>query len=280
MGVLVGARVEWHDTQGATGAKGCFRGVNLMSPTFALAEPVEAVLGTGADPGPRLSEAADGSGHAGMDTSTYPGDTAMAGLLANTNLVWCGFYLAPAPSHPNQSWMNRRAHLVDVGWGLAPLYLGQQETGSGSHHVTKAQGALDGSNACALAKKAGFPIGTVIYLDIETGGPLSAAATAYLASWSDGVIHGQYVPGAYCSHMSAESALAAVPSLRLWVFKIMAADMNANKAAPFKQDDPSASGVASAVAWQWAQNCKVHTGSGLTIVVDLDVAAASDPSLV
>jgi hypothetical protein len=29
-GVVIGARVEWHDTQGATGKKGCFRGVNLL----------------------------------------------------------------------------------------------------------------------------------------------------------------------------------------------------------------------------------------------------------
>lgn len=29
-GELVGARVEWHDLQGASNTKGCFRGVNLM----------------------------------------------------------------------------------------------------------------------------------------------------------------------------------------------------------------------------------------------------------
>jgi hypothetical protein len=29
-GELVAARVEWHDLQGATGKRGCFRGVNLM----------------------------------------------------------------------------------------------------------------------------------------------------------------------------------------------------------------------------------------------------------
>jgi hypothetical protein len=34
-GQLVGARVEWHDLQGATGKKGCFRGVNLMKPDTA-----------------------------------------------------------------------------------------------------------------------------------------------------------------------------------------------------------------------------------------------------
>lgn len=29
-GEVIGARVEWHDTQGSTGIKGCFRGVNLF----------------------------------------------------------------------------------------------------------------------------------------------------------------------------------------------------------------------------------------------------------
>ena len=34
-GALIGARVEWHDLQGATGKTGCFRGVNLMKPLAA-----------------------------------------------------------------------------------------------------------------------------------------------------------------------------------------------------------------------------------------------------
>ena len=34
-GEPVAARVEWHDLQGATGKKGCFRGVNLMRRTEA-----------------------------------------------------------------------------------------------------------------------------------------------------------------------------------------------------------------------------------------------------
>jgi len=31
-GELIGARVEWHSIQGATGKKGCFRGVSLYMP--------------------------------------------------------------------------------------------------------------------------------------------------------------------------------------------------------------------------------------------------------
>jgi hypothetical protein len=34
-GQLVGARVEWHDYQGATGKRGCFRGTSLMRPALA-----------------------------------------------------------------------------------------------------------------------------------------------------------------------------------------------------------------------------------------------------
>jgi len=33
---LVAARVEWHDIKGATGEKGCFRGVNLLRRTAVL----------------------------------------------------------------------------------------------------------------------------------------------------------------------------------------------------------------------------------------------------
>jgi hypothetical protein len=36
-GELVAARVEWHDFQGATGKRGCFRGVNLMQRDSATA---------------------------------------------------------------------------------------------------------------------------------------------------------------------------------------------------------------------------------------------------
>lgn len=189
--------------------------------------------------------------HAGMDTSTYPGDGKMAALLATTNLRWCGFYLAPAPSHPNRTWMDRREHLVRAGWGLAPLYLGQQE--------------------------AGFPPGSIVYLDLEKGGPISTAVAQYLASWAAGVVAGGFVPGAYCSHTSAASALHAVPGLKLWVFKVLNVDVGSNKVPPFKDDDPSHTNVASAMVWQWAQNCHVVTPAG-TVLVDLDTSITADPS--
>src|SRR5579859_4599496 len=99
------------------------------------------------------------AGFAGFDTAFYPGDNQMAWLRANTNFVWCGYYLAPAPSHRDTSWMGNRATLSSQGWGIAPVYLGQQITGPGSHNPSAAQGATDGNDAADLMDGDGFQPG-------------------------------------------------------------------------------------------------------------------------
>jgi hypothetical protein len=53
-------------------------------------------------------------GYAGFDRLGYPGDATMTALWA-TDLRWCGFYLAPAPSQGNTSWMAKRAFLTGLG---------------------------------------------------------------------------------------------------------------------------------------------------------------------
>ena len=83
------------------------------------------------------------AGHAGFDRSDYPGDAVMAWLKANTNLVWCGYYFGVAPSHSGTSWMGKRAHLVGAGWGIAPIYVGEQVIPPGSENPSAAKGAID-----------------------------------------------------------------------------------------------------------------------------------------
>jgi len=216
-------------------------------------------------------------GHAGIDTSSYPGDATMAYLRANTNLVWTGFYLGPAPSHSGASWMSKRAVLRQQGWGLAPIYVGQQESGPGSHHVDGPHGDADGANAVGLALHAEFPLGTVLYLDLETGGPLSAAMKQYLQHWCARVTSAGFIAGAYLSYTSADSARQAVPGLKLWVFRVKTADSEVDKEPPYRTSLPAESGVADAVAWQWAQNCRIPKPGG-RLLVDLDVASSADPS--
>src|SRR4026208_1682065 len=106
------------------------------------------------------------AGIAGMDVDRYPGKERMQNLINNTNLRWTGFYLTPAPSQGHAlGWMDlstnfsARDELMEMAWGLAPIYVGQQDPASGanlSHMVTLDQGAHDAENAIDLARSAGF----------------------------------------------------------------------------------------------------------------------------
>jgi len=214
-------------------------------------------------------------GFAGMDCKHYPGDAVMDALRTSTNLVWCGFYLAPAPYQPDSSWMDRQSYLASQGWGFAPIYVGRQE---GSQHLTAKQGTTDGDNACALARAAGFDR-CVIYLDLEAAGAVSEATGKYLAAWSDAVRALQFVPGVYCSHTSVRSIQDQDVDVVFWVYKFRNVDVGAIKEPPFRDGDPGESGADGAVVWQWAQNCVVETPQG-NLEVDLDTAAREDPSRV
>lgn len=66
--------------------------------------------------------------HLGFDTNVYPGDDAMNAWKRSGTYDWVGYYL-PAPCHKDDSWSGRRRHLLDNGWGLAVIYVGQQTWG-------------------------------------------------------------------------------------------------------------------------------------------------------
>lgn len=66
--------------------------------------------------------------HLGFDTNVYPGDKAMSAWKRDGQYEWVGYYL-PAPCHKDDSWTGKRQHLIDHGWGLAVIYVGQQTWG-------------------------------------------------------------------------------------------------------------------------------------------------------
>src|SRR5581483_3915059 len=140
--------------------------------------------------------------YAGFDRLSYPGDDVMQALYAHTNLTWTGFYLAPAPSQGYTGWMDKAATLRSMGWGLAPIFVGQQWPGGpGSHVLTSEQGTADAQRSVQLADQAGVGQHAVIYLDIEVGGELPATFLAYAQAWLDGVRLSAYRPGVYCSFL-------------------------------------------------------------------------------
>lgn len=213
----------------------------------------------------------------GLDTSIYPGDLAMQTLSTQAHVAFTGFYLAPAPSHPDTSWMQKRAFLAGLGYGFAPVYLGQQAaTGPGSHNLTAQQGTIDGQGAAHLATQAGFPVQSVIYLDIESGPPLSPDYIAYVGAWVAAVHGGGFTPGVYCSHLLAEQVQQLQPGARLWVFKLLFPN-GQHFAPPLPTPDPALPDAPTATILQYAQNCPLTIG-GLTLNVDLDSATVADPS--
>lgn len=229
---------------------------------------------------------------AGFDVFGYPADTVMTRIIQNTNLRWCGFYLAPAPSQWNTSWMTKRAFLQGLGWGLAPIYVGQQVSGPGSHKVTAAQGTLDAQNAASLANKAGFAKGSIIFLDIEQGPPAQAATLAYYGAWvTELVAHTNYAPGVYCSFSQVAQALFNADSRPVfWVFNINKFTCDPTqvkpgrplipRTSPFPAPNPTSSGVSFAQLWQLAQGsqCGINAGGSSLAPVDFDSSVALDPS--
>ncbi len=217
--------------------------------------------------------------YAGFDTDIFPGTDQMTWLLANTNLVWCGYYLAPAPSHDDETWMGQRDDLADAGWGIAPVYLGQQVQGPGSKVITGPQGTTDGNDAAALMTDDGFPSGSCVYLDLENGAPFQSPQTDYVAAWVAAVQDAGFQPGIYCSHGIAAEVLALCPSVRIWAFNIPTTALTDTTALVYPTPEPAGSGVPGAVAWQRIQNTNLQLpGAPIPVMnVDLDTALTADP---
>ena len=91
--------------------------------------PASAVVEAATDVASQLTAAevvADQRNYLGFDTYAYPGDEAMqAWSQEEVPYHWVGYYL-PAPCHRDPSWVGKRERLIDMGWGLAVIYVGQQ----------------------------------------------------------------------------------------------------------------------------------------------------------
>jgi Domain of unknown function (DUF1906) len=202
-----------------------------------------------------------------LDASTYPGDDAMTALAA-MGFGACGYYLAPTPSHKNTSWLGRRQGLTDGGFALLPIYVGEQVIPPGSQNPSAAKGTIDGADCVRLMTAEGFPSGSTVYLDLEDGS-LPDALADYTGAWIDAINIAGFTGGVYCSHVIAGHVMMLRPGVPIWAFHVH--QMGGTCAAPWRVDDPAdLSGVAGAVACQYAQNVVVEVG-GERLGVDLGV---------
>jgi hypothetical protein len=73
----------------------------------------------------------------GMDTSDFPGHAVLGWYWANCGFRYTDFYVAPAPRHPNQSWMSQRDELAAAGWGFLPVLSAYKSTPRASAQPTE-----------------------------------------------------------------------------------------------------------------------------------------------
>ncbi len=240
--------------------------------------PVPAAPGDAANRPPDAQEEST-SFFLGFDRLAYPGDDFMRLLRTQAQVAWTGFYLAPAPSQPNTSWMSKRAVLGELGYGFAPIYVGQQQRGiRGSHVLTAHQGRLDGQDAVALAQDAEFPPLSVLYLDVENGPPAEDAFLEYYHGWVQGVRANGFTPGVYCSHLLAPTFHREDDSVVVWIFHLKFPNGRSYE-PPLPLIDPSNSNFTTARMMQYAQNGKLSISSRNLSPIDLNSGHVADPSV-
>lgn len=233
----------------------------------------------------------------GFDTMFYPGDDVMARWRAESPYRWVGYYLR-SPCHPRETWLGKRTALEGMGWGLAVLYVGEQDwrhiaggaTGPGltppgeaprctPDNLTAERAAADAADVDRALAGDGFPPGTVVYLNVERVERVTPELTAYVAAWVGGVLDGgRYVPALYAHASNAPNlrALAAgefaqrgrADPLRLWVARTGGFSLERH---------PRDSGIDQANVWQGVLDAS-ETWGGSTLRIDRNVADSPSPS--
>jgi len=210
---------------------------------------------TTAPPAPQPAPVArpSAAGNPGFDTNLYPGDAAMRAWRAASPYEWVGYYL-PAPCHRETSWAGKRSTLIELGWAMAVIYVGQQDwaqmpsrqapqqpgvvtdssaaaqqpsaapqppapsatAACSAANLVGGRGAADADDAIARAAAEGFPNGTVIYLDVERVQSVSVQLATYVREWAGRVLaEGRYLPGLYCHRANANDL--AGPLRSAWI---------------------------------------------------------------
>jgi hypothetical protein len=249
-------------------------------------------------PRPTVSDTANG--FAGFDISIYPGDAAMqAWTHPSSPYYWTGYYL-PAPCHRDPSWSGKYRTLQAMGWGVAAIYVGQQDwtqipsssTGAAPSRATEQmatcsasllsadQANAEATDAISRMQADGFPAGSVIFLDVEFVRAVTPALLDYYRAWIAAVVRdGHYRAGVYAAKSNAGALYAAAVdaahsagSTEIPTFWITSGT-GFTTASP-----PSAVGLDYAALWQGMYGV-AQTWNGVTLTIDVNVATTRSPSL-
>ena len=202
------------------------------------------------------------SAYLGFDRNDYPGDDNL-GELRKT-FAFTGYWLNAPPGDSQTTWSGKRQRLEDAGFGFTILFNGRLYRELQGKDAA-AIGRSDGAAAVSAAKREGFPLHAIIFLDQEEGGRLLPEQKDYLFAWADAVTTGGYRAGVYCSGMEfrEESGARIITAkdirenakgrvIAFWVSNDACPPAPGCRFAPVL--GPLASGVAFAEVWQFAQS--------------------------
>jgi hypothetical protein len=246
----------------------------------------------------------------GFDSNDYPGDDALPAL--RRHFSFAGYWLTNPPGEHQNSWLGKRDALLRNDFGFLVLVNGKLEAeikkAKRSGTAPAALGAKDAAAAVAASQREHFPGKTIIFLDQEEGGRLTADQSSYLLGWTEAVAHSGYLPGVYASGQPVDDGpgktITTIQDIReqvtakhlheiaFWVYQDACPPANGCTMQP---PPLASSGTPDVAAWQYAQSprrkeitaaCgKTYAADGncyapgLTkIMLDLSVASSSDPS--
>jgi hypothetical protein len=234
----------------------------------------------------------------GFDIGVYPGTPALqAWKYPASPFRWVGYYL-PAPCHRDTTWAAKYTTASGMGWGVVPIYVGQQDWANipadraplgaqpnrsvesqvtcSASLLSPGQGSAEAADAVGRLRADGFPDGSTVFLDIEHVTTVSQPLLDYYRAWVAGVLSdGHFMPGVYASKSNAPTfhALSFTDS------------HGASYTPPFwiaasggmtLTSRPSDVGLAFAQIWQGMFDI-AQQFNGVTLRVDVDVAAKASP---
>jgi hypothetical protein len=147
----------------------------------------------------------------GMDTYSCPDANIMSWLRNNGNFRIICFYLRHTHQEPDASWSSgARSTLAANGWGFFPTYGALRAE---NPNLNSTSGANDGQDAVNKMRCTGFANGSVIYLDIETGGAPNDAYISYISAWVGKVRALNFIPAIYGPYTTIQWARGYAPAL-------------------------------------------------------------------
>jgi hypothetical protein len=195
----------------------------------------------------------------GFDANGYPGDDLLPAL--HQSFAYTGYWLNNPPGMTSDPWAGKRQVVRAAGLGFLVLFNGRLDAQLRNQNAADL-GRQDAAAAITAAKRGGFPMGAIVFLDQEEGGSLLPEQAVYMGAWIATVNRSAYRAGVYCSGIPVQSGSVRISTaqdvakrfsnVKLWVWNDQCPP--APGCARPGSLDPETSGFEQALVWQYAQS--------------------------